>query len=220
MDLRNLAWHRQKVSRIVNFNDGQPDQDFVGDSINDSFGRIDDAINECAGNVRNFLLNNVGQVPLERTVSDTWPSGSVTHTLNVDPADIISIYDVTNDAVGQPLYTQNKVYNTLIFWKDGRTLQWGTAGPGSALTLQITYVMNAGELNEPMQEFEFLPYAHRHVINWGAAVLLRTMADESAPQNWTQHYDTLLEDLEMHLSKGQPMETGRPRIQNRRRRRM
>lgn len=219
---RNLAWHRKAVSRIVTFNARQTDQAFAGATANDQYGIIDSAINEAAREERTYIFNNSGTEPLRRVQSLTWSADDATLTLpNIyDPNDVIAITDITNDAVGQPIFVMSKAQNALTFWKDYNTLQWGSSGPGRDMTIEVAFIAQAPELTETTQEFSFIPYAHRDLINWSAAVILSLEADQTPTRSWVDRRDDLREQLELALSKGKPLTTNVPRIQNQRTRRL
>ena len=216
MELRNLAWHRTEIARIVNFKTGEPDQDFAGPA-NAPWEKIDAAFNEAQTLERNFALQEGNYSSFLATQQFTWAASAVTFTLPsyIDRESIHSMYDVTSDSSGIPMNVTPRAANRKIWWLNNTTLQWSTTGPGSAATIEIVYLREAAPLTEPTQE-SIIPYNHRHLLNWSAAVILIETADQKAPDSWLVRLAEYREIFHLALSRGSPAETNVARIRNHR----
>jgi hypothetical protein len=215
-----LAWHRQKVSRIVSFNEGQTDQDFAGPS-NDTYAILDDAINEAQRAERNHAVIECGDEWFKVTENFSWPANQVTFAFPtyIDQDSIAELYDVTNDSRGLPIIPFPRAMQTKIFWLDKGTLQFEQTGPGSDITLQVVYIAQPHDLKDPLDEPDLFPYAHRDLLNWSAACILRDMADEQPPARWIERRDEYRENFHLMLAKGKPR-AAPFRIRNQRQRRI
>ena len=220
MELRNLAWHRAEIARIVNFKDGTPDQDFVGPT-NAPWLKVDAAFNEAQTFERNLAIQEGGSSWALNTIQKTWLADAVTFVLPnyIDRESIHSIHDVTSDVVGIPVTPGPRSANRKIFFLDAHTLQWGTTGPGSNTTLEISYLAEAVALTDPNQEAALFPYNHRHLLNWSASTILVDMADQRVPDTWTKRVENYRSIFQLALTRGVPSETNVPRIRNHRARR-
>ena len=216
MELRNLAWHRTMISRIVSQKD-EPDQDFRGSS-NAPYAPIDSAFNEAQVRERNLALIDGSSKAFEETVQLTWPASQATLELPtfIDRESIVRLWDVTNNSAGYTIPITRRGLNGRVCFKDNRTLQWATTGPASALTVEIAYAAEAITLTDPAQEASLFPYNHRHLLNWSAAVILLTIADQRVPPKWEETLDELRSTFHLALSRGAPTETNPPRIRNHR----
>lgn len=217
MELRNLAWHRKMISQIVNQKD-EPDQDFRGSS-NEPYSRIDAAFNEAQVRERNLALVDGSSKAFEETIQVTWPADQVTLVLpdSIDRESIVWLRDVTNNSAGYTIPISRREMNGRVFYKDSRTLQWTTVGPASDVTMEITYVAEPAALTDPAQEATVFPYNHRHLLNWSAATILLTIADQRVPPKWEETLDELRSTFHLMLSRGAPTGTNPPRIRNHRR---
>ena len=214
---RNLAWHRAQVARIVNYQDGTPDQDAAGPS-NDTWQKIDDVLNEAAREERNEAILKGSTEAFRKRQRFTWESGETTYALPVfiDRESILDIHDVTANDVGQPVMALGRSFNRQIFWLDNRTLQWSTSGPGQDTTLEISYTAEAPTLKEPAAEYDLFPYNHRDLLNWSAACLWADMVDQRVPDAWERRRNNYRELFRLAISRGSPTTHGAQRIRNHR----
>jgi hypothetical protein len=73
---------------------------------------------------------------------------------------------------------------------DYRTLQWGSTGPGEDKTLRVRALARAEELVSGQEEPVLVPYDHRYLWIWEAALLAREFADDdNVPQLWVRRRD-------------------------------
>lgn len=217
MELRNLAWHRKEIVRIVNQKTGTPDADFKGSS-NAPFEKIDAALNEARVHERNLAIIHGSSKAFEKTVQKTWPASQVTLSLpsHIDRESVFGLWDVTDSSAGYALKVVRREVNGRIFWHDNLTLQWATTGPASATTIEIGYQAEAEPLTEPAQECSVFPYNHRHLLNWSAAVILTDIADQRPPDRWLQRLDEYRSAFHLAISRGSPAASSVPRIRNHR----
>ena len=215
-EIRNLAWHRKMVSRILNYQDGTPDQDFSGE--NDEWEKLDEAINESQAEERNAAVVDGSSEAFRMRQQFTWSSAAVTFALpsSIDRESIVAIHDVTGDSVGIPVYAAPRWANRKIFFIDNKTLQWATTGPSQDTTLEISYIAEPDAMKEPADEATWLPYNHRHLLNWGAACIAADAADQKTPAAWLARRDNYRSLFHLAISRGSPSETGVPRIRNHR----
>lgn len=216
--LKNLAWHRKQTAIIVNFSNGAASQDFSGDTTNAEWDKVDAALNEAGRVERHMALLEGGTEPFKRTLQKTWGDDDVTFTLpeSISRESISSIYDVTDATDGYPLFVSGRWSGHTIFFKDSKTLQWGTSGPGRDTTLEFTYHMHPNVLLHPTDEAEWLPYEHRDLLNWSAACIMRDIADEAIPASWSRRLDEYRSLFHLTLARGVPAESNPPRIRNHR----
>lgn len=216
MEVRNLAWHRTQISRIVCRKD-EPDQDFAG-TANEPWSLIDAAFNEAQNRERNLALVDGSSKAFEKTIQVSWPASQVTLTLPtyIDRESITRLWDVTNNSAGYTIPVSRRELNGRVFWKDNRTLQFSTTGPASTMTVEITYLAEAAALREPAQEADVFPYNHRHLLNWSAAIILLSVADQRIPPKWEETIEELRSTFHLAISRGAPSETNPPRIRNHR----
>ncbi len=202
--IKNLAWLRAKLSRKLNFNSTQTDQDFAGPTSN-AFAMLDDYINEAyvsevAGGKIEFGLS---QFQLRQ--SFTWAASAVTKTVpqNLRDQQIIRLEDTTNQSPGELLWVGNDGgMSTTIFWADYSTLQWGSVGPGSARTITAFYVASAVEMENAIDEPWLIPPDHRYLLLWSAACIARAESDERAPEEWLRQRDEYRSKYYSLLARG------------------
>jgi hypothetical protein len=122
--------------------------------------------------------------------------------------------DFTNDAnVGEEVFVAKSSRTGGIYWWDDQTLHWGdSSGPAEDKSLVWEYLGEGEVLVDPLQVPIYIPYRHRYLLVWQAAVLARLDVDEdSVPQNWLRKADELLTDYIMDLSQGRLRFTVPPR---------
>jgi hypothetical protein len=204
--IRNLAWLRQKVSTKVNFDVTQPDQDFIGPS-SDTNQLVDDAINEAY--VEEYTNVKLEAAPewFMQTEEFTWAASEVTLdlrtvSLTASNHSVLRMEDITNSVDGDPISIKKSRHHSEIWWKDRYTLQWGTSGPGEDKTIQITFMPKPKDMRIATDEPDLIPEEHRWLLVWSAAINLRDMADEAAPQGWIQRRDNLRENMILDMAQG------------------
>lgn len=206
----NLGELRAKVSRKVGFTSASPDQDFAGPA-SDTWKYIDDGINEAYADECSKAQNEAGSHWFRRVVEATWPSGEQLFVIPdaVKQSQIYAIMDVTGDTGrGRPLYMGGILTESSVTWREPGVLEWRDAGPGSDVDLRFHYVASAVRMTTATQEPELIPEAHRWLLVWSAACILRDEADEAAPGRWISRRDELRKTFHKQLSKARPMATG------------
>lgn len=184
---------------IMNFNDGQSDQDF-------SEVRIKELINLAYVEEVNKAKQEGVKRYFKAFHEETWTSGNVTFTLpsTVSRAELIEARDVTSDTIGTLLaFSDSGV--TGIGWKDRNTLQWGLTGPDSDRTIRFVYYAQPETLVAEDDEPELIPPQFHAVLAWGAACYGRTIADEQVPQSWAYKLEDLRHDYWKFISRGRPI---------------
>ena len=217
MEIRDLKWHRAEMARVINFTSGTPDQDFAGPT-NAPWANVDAAFNEAQTYERNLALIEGGESWAEKTLQQTWAASAVTFTLPeyMDRESVRMLYDVTNNSAGVPIQVTSRHIRGRVFWKDNRTLQWGTSGPGAAVTVEISYIGEAVALTEDAQEAALFPYNHRHLLNWSGACILMDMADQRIPQTWITRAAEYRSAFHLSIGRGIPLGSNVSRIRNHR----
>jgi hypothetical protein len=131
--------------------------------------------------------------------SFTWSSGEETLTVpaSISSAAIIRLEDITNNDPGSSLPPE-------VFWKDNKTLQWGSTSPGSDITIRATYFARPVEMVNDADEPELIPPEMRMLLVWSAAVFLRQKADEGAPGQWLEMLNEERMTFWKWLSKARP----------------
>ena len=215
MQRLNLAWLRIETARLVNFNAGQPDEDFDG-TEDDAWANIDDALNEAYTNLLNALIVETDPDLFTQAVSLQWPVGQLTLKLPsfLTREALLCIEDITSSNPGELVWitARDAAHTPNVMWLDGETMQWGTEGPPSTKTLRIHFQAFATEMKMSTDEPVHIPARFRRLLVWDAGIILRTMADDAAPQAWVLHRNKLYEQMELMLSQGQPRMTNRARI--------
>lgn len=206
-----------EVQFKVAFNTGQTDQDFIGPST-DTDKHFRNAINEAYLDEYEDGVQTGDPRWWYYVESITWPANQKRLEL---PAPlrgkwIISMYDTTNLDPGTAIYISDFREGATHFWHDHKTLQWGTNGPSSAKTVQVTYLGEPAEMLDDADEPLLIAPRFRHLIAWSAAIKLRVIGDESAPQEWYLQRDKIRERHLKFLSLRGPIETGGPGIRNNR----
>jgi hypothetical protein len=183
--IKNLAWLRKQLSRKLNFNATQTDQDFAGPA-SDANDVIDTYLSEAYSREVNAAKIELGFRPFSLTASLTWTASEQTLTVPQYLIDqqMIRIDDETDGVPGNPLWIGTEGQGTVIRWRDKNTLQWGDVGPGSDRTLTVFYVAAAEALTDPLSEPVLIPPDHRWLLIWQAAIIARAEADEGAPNEW------------------------------------
>ena len=205
----NRGEMRSDLSFIVNVDEGTANQDF-------STSRLNKAIQWCYDEeVRKAKLR--GQVRwFKKTAQITWPASQVRLKLptSLSKRNLVGLWDFTNADPGYPIVVrETSLDGGDCWWFDNDTLQWGTTGPSSAVTVHIEYLEDAEFLASDSNEPDLIPTDYHKMIVWGAAVFLRAVGDEAPPAFWVQQHSELQMDYWKFLSKGRPFTDG-PSVQN------
>lgn len=190
---------RDKVNFLVNFNPGQSDQSFAGPST-DINKYTDWAINEAYREEIRIARRMVSRMAFLKTQGMTWNANaaSMPIPLNVKDRDIYAIRDDTNESPGFILtFSDSTSPVTGIYRYDHETWGWYPA-PSSAKTLSIYYLASPNEMKNAGDIPDLLKPDDHDILVWGAAILLRSAADEAAPTKWERRH----EDLRWQLHKG------------------
>lgn len=179
---RDLAWGRDQTAFLLDFNDGQADQDF-------SITRIDHALNEAYDELVNWAKSNASRLFFIQRYTFTWPGTETAIDLSsptysaLEHLDFFQFYDVT-DGETHPRELQ-------LHWRDRNTLVWQSrSGPGTNRTIRALYLAHAEPLVNESDEPTLIHPSHRHIWPLKAAIILREIADEQAPPSWERRLQT------------------------------
>jgi hypothetical protein len=190
----DLSQIREKVAFILNFNEGQLDSDF-------SKAQIDMAINESYLDEVSAAIEEGDRRWFHHTQDIIWPEKQRVLTL---PDSIAgkNIINIKCENTSQPVKLED--YNRLAWSR--------ITGPTKTKTLSVTYMPEPSSLINDSDEPYLVPRRHRHVIAWAAAILLRQVADEVAPQQWVIRHQQIRLRFWSDITRGRPIEGGVPRI--------
>lgn len=205
---------RSELAFLLNFTEGDADQDFAKARLNKL---LDRAYNL---EVERAKLSAGKDYFKGVSANFTWTVS--TQTLALPSAlEGVSIIDVVDITAGEPGTALEFAfgYGTSggdVFWKDKDTLQWtAVGGPGSARTLRAVYEQRAADLQDDETEPDLVPSQFHWLIVWTAAILGRSTADDMAPGDWRLEQREMRLDFYKHVSKGRPLSNS-PRIQSQR----
>ncbi len=180
----NRGQMAEEVGFLLNFNEGQADQDFDAERIRKSIQQKYEAVvtdGKIEGQKRWF----------KRVQTFTWPASQVTLQLplTVQKKGLLNIWDATGSTPGIPLVVREGYGQTSdLFWYDNRTLQWGDVGPNTAKTILVNYLAEAEEIPPAetfdASEYELIPPSFHWLVIWETAIYLRRVADETVPAEW------------------------------------
>lgn len=197
MDFKEL---QTETEELLNFTSGVTDQNFTTAQIKRAINRA------YKREVR--LAKQEGTSSWFKVVQEeTWPSGDLTFELptGITGKTLIRVYDRTDNDPGLPLEIADNGNASRTFWKDYKTLQWGsTTGPGSDKTLAFVYYADAADMAEDGDEPWLIPPENREVLYWSAALDLRLRADEIVPREWKEQHKDAQSDFWKKVSLGRP----------------
>lgn len=198
---RNLGWLRDRLGRLLNFNEGQTNQDFTGPSADENKW-MDEYLNAAYEFEVEEAVNNVGWRRFTRFYEFSWPAQQLTLELPRERWDtqFIEWRDVTDIETGSEL----DFHPLSIFAKDNKTYQWGDAGPGRTTTVRAFFIANARELEDKYDEPDLIPHQNRRLVVWKGGDIARAEADEETPSRWLKHIDDLRQQFHSSLSSGNP----------------
>lgn len=216
----NLAELRDEVAFRLNFNDGQVDQGF-------STKRLNKIINQAYRREVNRAQQEGKKEWFKRTVDVTWPKGLLEFELppNASQRGIYKVFELVDGKINREVFikedpeysgyanyslgsTVNGFYDA-IFWKDLKTLSFGTQeGPKKDIDLRILYMATAETLEKDGDEPLLIPEQYQEVIVLAAATIARNIADEATPAAWLAELEDLRFDYEKFISQGRPLGQG------------
>lgn len=199
MDTRALI---DRTKLWLNFNEDQTDQDFSEAQILSVLNMV--LTEECS------LAKQEGARSWFRTSTEfTWAASEVTLTLP-EPLSRVSMYrlvDVTDTTgPGARILFSQEGFTGDVFWKTRTVLQWGSTGPASERTLRAYYFATPEELVTDLDIPELIPDEFHELLPLSAAVVLRTMADDAAPQAWLMKQRDYRNRLWKFMSRGRPLD--------------
>lgn len=199
---RDLAWLRSQVSWCVDFNEGQTDQSFSGPTT-ETNKWIDNAVNQAYEFEVNQAQQECGWRPFRRIFEFTWGSGDTTYVLpeHMQYVQHLVWTDITDLDPGVELIFDV----TALHWKDHKTVQWGSTGPGRDTTVRAEYLAAPVPLEHPFDEPELVPPRFRWLIVWQAASKLLTVADQNVPDKWLAEIDSWRSQFHSSLNSGNPI---------------
>lgn len=195
----NFGELQNRLSFILNFNDGQVDEDF-------NLLRIQQALNYAYNREVQKAMLEGNREYWKACQNLVWPAGQITLALPaiIKKKALISIHDITSNEVGDQLYFDKEGLTGQVFFKDSSTLQWGTQGPGSSVTLRFYYLASPETMMADVDEPELIPDAFHEVIVWSAATWLKAIADDVVPDSWLQQLYDIRLDFWKYVSLGRP----------------
>ena len=199
---------RTDLQFMIGFNLGQTNQDFAGNLTvgGTTLSQIDWAINKAYQRELEMAIQNGTIAWFKNHTTFIWPAGQLTivPAIDVTQNQIIRFIDETGGLPGYELIVAATQDFGGVFWLDYQTLQWGTVGPGAAVTIGVEYIVSAEQLVNATDTPKWIPPQHHSVISWSAACLLREIADEMAPQSWYKGLQDRRESFWSYVSAGKP----------------
>ncbi len=197
----NFVDLQDRLAFVLNFNDGQADQDF-------SSTRLKQALNFVYAEEVHKAQQEGGRRWFREFTDITWTASSVTYTLpaSIDAHEVLRFVDITDTNPGTRLQFSPEGLSGDLHVRDRKTLQWGTSGPASDRTIRVFYYALPVDMVADLDEPELIPDSFREILVWAAAVRLRVIGDEEAPRAWVTQLNTLREDYWKAISRGWPMD--------------
>lgn len=201
----NVKWLLDRIAERLEFDATEPDQAFGGTTA-DPWKRMRDWLNEFYTQLINEVSLECPKSYLEVVHAFTWESGNQNYTLPKEVAwsRSLNLMDVTSGSPGNEILVFPSYRNGGVFWstKDTLTIPSSTGWPQDK-SMEWHYLADAEELVDDAQEVVLVPYRHRHLLVWGAALMAREEVDEGAvPQQWYMKVDRLRENYFLDLSQG------------------
>lgn len=208
----NVEWLLKKLKWVVNYNEGQPNQNYRGPSTQTDKHFLD-ALNEAYQSIIRKARETRAQA--WRHIHDvTWPSADVTFELpdELKNKQVTLVRDIT-DGIDGPIVDIGDFQDRFeVFRRDFKTLQWGTTGPGRDTTLRFFYLVAAEPLIHNAQVPELVPEEFKMLLVYEAAFELRIVSENRAPEAWYKKIEEMSESFHKLVSRGWPMESNIPRI--------
>lgn len=192
---------RSELSFLLNFSETSADQDFSTTRLNKALQWVYE------DEVRQAKLEGLSR-RFRKTTTFVWPASQVRLELPqaVHQKNVQAFWDITNSDPGYRIIVrETNLDGGDAYWFDNKTLQWGSVGPASTLTIRAEFLASAEFLAGDQDEPQLIPPDYHKLIVWGAAVLLRSIADEQPPEFWAMKHKELQHDFWKFLSRGQPI---------------
>lgn len=211
----NLGDLRTRLSFLVDFNEGQADQDFIGPST-DSNRHLDFFLNEAYREEVNLGKQNGSRDAFKKKFDITWPRDQQLFTIPIPllHGDILAIQDNSEITPGPiiPLFDE-LVEGSGLYIHDHET--WGLRpAPGADRSLTILFLARPNVLKQDGDKPDLIHDDHQDLLIWSAGVLARIIADEQPPSMWLQKQHTLRLIWWKKLAQGTPMLHPPKRIRN------
>jgi hypothetical protein len=191
---------RSLLQLILNFNPGQNDQDFTPAQLNDALSR---SYKHETGRAR----QQGGRDYFLAATTFTWPASQAELTLpaNVKRRSLLRFEDISSGTEpGSLLLFSRDGSAGDLRWATRNSLRWGTSGPATEKTIRCIFFEEPLTLASDDDEPELIPDTWHELLAWSAAIELRRMADESAPEQWLLHQQELRHGLWKDASRGRP----------------
>jgi hypothetical protein len=201
----NLAELRDLVSFIVDYNEGQTDQDFRGPST-DTNKHIDRALNLSYKEEVRLAIQNGGEDSFRFLHTFTWAASATSMAIPdaLKGKIIEAIRDDTDQTPGPILRLWDQLADgTGLYKRTKDTWGWNPA-PSSAKTLTALFHGMPEDMKQEGDVPWILDDSHHELLAWSAAIWLRTVADEQAPSNWLSRQQELRFQLWKEVSRGTP----------------
>jgi hypothetical protein len=145
-------------------------------------------------------------------VNFTWPADTVTLSHPTLPKSVTQhcVYKFENITDNDPGSLMRFGPASELNWKDHKTLQWGSEGPGDDVTVRVTYLASGEELASDDQVPDLIPAQLHELLVLSAAVYLRWKADEEAPRAWLSELHEMRLDFWKLVSRERPLTDGAP----------
>lgn len=213
----NLAQIRDRVSWMVDFNEGQVDQDFRGPSTNAN-KRIDWSINETYKDEVRKASSFVSEEYFKREHSFTWSSDDT--SMDIPEAligkKILYVRDDTDETIGSTLKLwDSRGSGSGFYVKEGNVSFGWYPAPSSDRSLTVVYVAEARDMTEATDTPHLIPEQYQELVVWGAAIMLRIIGDEdNAPRSWMMKQKDLQGQFWKDVARGNPAGQPPKRIRN------
>ena len=195
----NLGELRSDLAMTLNFNTGQVNQDFTDAQLNT-------ALNRAYAREVQFASSEGTRRYFAAVLNITWPANQLTLTLPpaLQGKTLTRFADVTHGEPGREINFSEFGVGSGIFWLDANTLQFGTTAPGQDRTFRVFYYAAPNTLVLDADVPNLVPTAFHELLVWSAAIWLRAMADEAAPQAWVAQRDELRMNYWKLVGRGRP----------------
>ena len=215
-EIRNLEWGRSRLAQLIRFNVNEADEVYDGVE-NDPYQTLDEFLNEAQRKIVNEVRIYINPDSFVAVQTVSWAASTLTYTLpeTISASNILHLEDVTHGDPGSilPVTPQGAFNNSGLGFKDRETLQWGAEGPGEDKTIYIRALATPNVMRNEADEPLLIPYDHRDLWIWEAAVIARDYADDEAPQAWLKRRDVYQDTFHIHVAQGIPWGPGKPAIE-------
>jgi hypothetical protein len=212
---RDLNWAIATLKWVLNNDGGQPMQAFQG-PVGDANYLFRMALNEAYNQIILEAVQLGKFTNFHFTETFTWVGSEKTWQLPVVlvGAQWLRAEDITDSDDGDVLDIGDSPNQSEIWFKDMDTLQWGTTGAPRDTAIRVTYLPHAESLEVGAQEPLLIPSQFRWLLVWRAAMLMRSVSNESVPKAWANEFAQLKEIYYKWLSKGRLSHSNPSTIRN------